>query len=58
MGLEKNGYKIYKALNRDVIKPAIKEINGLTDYYVEVEQKRCRGIKNREKMENYGKPEK
>jgi len=40
MGLEKNEYKIYKALNRDVIKPAIKEINDLTDYYVEVEQKR------------------
>ena len=27
-------------LNRDVIKPAIKEINDLTDYLVEVEQKR------------------
>ena len=40
MGLEKNEYKIFKALNRDVIKPAIKEINDLTDYFVEVEQKR------------------
>ena len=27
-------------LNRDVIKPAIKEINNLTDFHVEVEQKR------------------
>ena len=40
MGLEKDEYKIFKALNRDVIKPAIQEINDLTDYYVEVEQKR------------------
>ena len=40
MGLEKDEYKIFKALNRDVIKPAIKEINDLTDYHVEVEQKR------------------
>ena len=40
MGLEKDEYKIFKALNRDVIKPAIKEINTLTDYFVEVEQKR------------------
>ena len=42
MGLEKDEYKIFKALNRDVIKPAIKEINDLTDYHVEVEQKRFR----------------
>ena len=40
MGLEKDEYKIFKALNRDVIKPAIQEINDLTNYHVEVEQKR------------------
>ena len=40
MGLEKDEYPVFKELNRNVIKPAIKEINDLTDYYVEVEQKR------------------
>ena len=40
MGLEKDEYPVFKVLNRDVIKPAIKEINDLTDYHVEVEQKR------------------
>ena len=40
MGLEKEEYPVFKVLNRDVIKPAIKEINYLTDYLVEVEQKR------------------
>lgn len=40
MGLEKNEYPLFKELNRNVIKPAIKEINALTDYFVEVEQKR------------------
>ena len=40
MGLEKDEYPIFKELNRNVIKPAIKEINDLTDYHVEVEQKR------------------
>ena len=40
MGLEKDEYSVYKELNRNVIKPAIKEINDLTDYRVEVEQKR------------------
>ena len=40
MGLEKNEYPLFKELNRNVIKPAIKEINALTDYHVEVEQKR------------------
>ena len=40
MGLEKEEYPIFKELNRNVIKPAIKEINDLTDYHVEVEQKR------------------
>ena len=40
MGLEKDEYPIFKELNRNVIKPAIKEINALTDYFLEVEQKR------------------
>ena len=40
MGLESDEYTGFAFLNRDVIKPAIKEINALTDYHVEVEQKR------------------
>ena len=40
MGLEKGEYPVFKVLNRDVIKPAIKEINELTSYFIEVEQKR------------------
>ena len=40
MGLESDEYTGFAFLNRDVIKPAIKEINDLTDYFVEVEQKR------------------
>jgi hypothetical protein len=40
MGLEKNEYPVFKVLNRDVIKPAIAEINDLTNFFVEVEQKR------------------
>jgi len=40
MGLEKDEYSMFKELNRNVIKPAIKEINALTDYHVEVEHKR------------------
>ena len=40
MGLEKEEYPIFKVLNRDLIKPAIKEINDLTNYHVEVEHKR------------------
>lgn len=40
MGLEETDYPVFKVLNRDLIKPAIKEINDLTDYLVEVEQKR------------------
>ena len=40
MGLEKDEYPLFKELNRNVIKPAIKEINDLTNYHVEVEQKR------------------
>ena len=40
MGLEGTDYPVYKVLNQSVIKPAIKEINDLTNYHVEVEQKR------------------
>ena len=40
MGIEADGYKTFKALNQTLIKPAIKEINDLTAYYVEVEHKR------------------
>ena len=40
MGLEGNEYPVFKILNRDVIKPAIEEINELTNFFVEVEQKR------------------
>ena len=40
MGLEKDEYSVFKELNRNVIKPAIKEINDLTNYLVEVEPKR------------------
>ena len=40
MGLEKDEYSVFKELNRNVIKPAVKEINDLTSYHVEVEQKR------------------
>lgn len=40
MGLEKGEYSLFKVLNRDVIKPAIKEINTLTNFFIEVESKR------------------
>ena len=40
MGIETNEYRTFKALNQTLIKPAINEINALTDYFVEVEQKR------------------
>ncbi len=40
MGLDETDYLLFKELNRNVIKPAIKEINDLTDYHVEIEQKR------------------
>ena len=40
MGIEADGYKTFKSLNQWVIKPAIKEINELTNYHVEVEHKR------------------
>ena len=40
MGLEKGEYSLFKVLNRDVIKPAIEEINMLTNFFIEVERKR------------------
>ena len=40
MGIEAGEYRTFKALSQFVIKPAIQEINNLTDYHVEVEQKR------------------
>ena len=40
MGIEAGEYTIFKALNRNIIKPALKEINELTNYHVEVEHKR------------------
>ena len=40
MGLDETDYPVFKVLSRDVIKSAIKEINTLTAYHVEVEHKR------------------
>ena len=40
LGLGQADYPVFSEFNRSVIKPAVKEINGLTNYYVEVEQKR------------------
>ena len=40
MGLQADDYTTFKSLNQWVVKPAIKEINDLTNYHVEVEQKR------------------
>ena len=40
MGVDSDEYPLFGELNRNVIKPAINEINDLTDYFVEVEQKR------------------
>ena len=42
IGVESDEYRTFKALNQKIIKPAIIEINDLTDYHVEVEQKRFR----------------
>ena len=42
MGIGSDDYPVFKELNRNVIKPAIKEINDLTNYHVEVEHKRIR----------------
>ena len=40
VGLDENEYLLFKEFNRNVIKPAIKEINELTNFLVEVETKR------------------
>ena len=40
MGVESDEYSEFKDLNKKIIKAAIKEINDLTDYFIEVEQKR------------------
>ena len=40
MGIAPDDYPIFKHLNHRVIKPAIEELNGLTNFFVEVEQKR------------------
>ena len=40
MGLDKDEYPVFKFLNRDVIKPAIQEINALTNFFIEIEPKR------------------
>ena len=40
MGLDETDYPVFKVLSRDVIKSALKEINTLTNYHVEVEYKR------------------
>ena len=40
MGVEDSVYPAFKTLNQCVIKPAIKEINGLTNFFVEAEQRR------------------
>ena len=40
LGIEDHEYPLFSELNRTVIKPAIKEVNNITDYHVEVEQKR------------------
>lgn len=40
MGIAPDDYTAFKTLNQWVIKPAVKEINELTNFFVEVEQKR------------------
>ena len=40
MGVAADRYPEFKTLNQCVIKPAVKEINDLTNFFVEVEQKR------------------
>ena len=42
MGMAPDDYTTFKALNQWIIKPAVKEINELTSFFVEVEQKRER----------------
>ena len=40
LGIESDEYPLFPELNRTVLKPALKEINALTDYHIEIEQKR------------------
>ena len=40
MGVASDDYTAFKSLNQRVIKPAVTEINELTNFFVEVEQKR------------------
>ena len=40
MGMDPDEYPAFKALNQWIIKPAVEEINDLTNFFVEVEQKR------------------
>ncbi|MCG8622035.1 MAG: replication initiation protein, partial [Proteobacteria bacterium] len=40
MGIKADEYRTFKALNQTLIKPAIKEINTLTNFFIEVESKR------------------
>ena len=40
MGIRIEDYPLFKELNRNVIKPAIKEVNALTNFFIEVDQKR------------------
>ena len=40
MGVAPDDYTAFKSLNQRVIKPAVKEINELTNFFVEVEPKR------------------
>ena len=40
LGLGEGDYPVFSEFNRSVIKPAIKEINDLTSFFVEAEQKR------------------
>ena len=40
MGVGIEDYPLFKELNRNVIKPAIEEVNALTNFFIEVDQKR------------------
>ena len=40
LGIESDEYPLFPELNRTVLKTALKEINALTNYHVEIEQKR------------------
>ena len=40
MGIEADEYRTFKALNQTLIKPAINEINTITNFFIDVESKR------------------